>query len=665
MLASLFFGACLVLAVHPAGAQTESRVRVGTLHMDEFPRITTMIDVRDSQGFFVSGLQPESVVLVEDGVEIPAAELSETRPGGQLVFAISPGVSFSIRDSQGLTRFDYIKSALNDWALASEAIDDLSLVTEAGTPASHRSDPTQFAEALANYNPELESATATLEPLATALDVALDSTPREGMGRAVVFITPALGAEFTDGLQSLADRAAAGNVRVYVWLVDSAQFFSNEAINPLRNLASQTGGQLSTFSGSEPLADIDILLESVRRSYFLAYRSRINQAGMHSLAVRVLDERVGSVSIPMEFDLQLQAPNPILVSTPAQVVRAIPDDAQVAPENFSPNTQTFEIVIEFPDTIERELTRTTLFLNGEIVAQNANPPFEQFSLDISNYFESERVTLVVEAEDELGMVGRSLETPLQITVQIPDRNFVTLISRNLPLFAAGVALVAGVALFLVLVLAGRLRPQTLSERTLTRGDRNDPVTQPLMAVEKQWIESMAKKKAKEKEQEKSAVADAKPQEQEAGRLAWLAKRFGGARLPWQPAETLMIPTAYLVPISEDGDPVSGEVLSLSNIVVVFGSAEGVSGVLIDAPEVEDRHARMWQDDDGGFHIADEDTTAGTWVNYQPVSREGRQLHHGDIVHIGLSGYRFTLSDPVNPRQPVVKAVSGNGTELKR
>jgi hypothetical protein len=88
-------------------------------------------------------------------------------------------------------------------------------------------------------------------------------------------------------------------------------------------------------------------------------------------------------------------------------------------------------------------------------------------------------------------------------------------------------------------------------------------------------------------------------------------------------------------------------------------------VLIDAPEVEDRHARMWQDDDGGFHIADEDTTAGTWVNYQPVSREGRQLHHGDIVHIGLSGYRFTLSDPVNPRQPVVKAVSGNGTELKR
>jgi hypothetical protein len=643
LLLSMFFA-----AIPPALAQTNVRVRVGALNMEAFPRITTVVDVRDAGGFFVSGLQVGNVTILEDSVTIPAGELTEVRPGGQIVFAITPGTSFSIRDTQGFTRFDYVKGGIQAWAdgLIEDPIDDLSLVTTSGTAASHREDPTQFIDALAAYQPQTETATPTLEVLANALDVALDATPREGMGRAVVFITPALGEEFNDGLQSLAERARDGDVRVYVWLVDSAGFFSNELINPLRNLAAQTGGQFIAFSGSEPIPDLEMMLESSRRAYRLAYRSRINQAGMHTMVVQVDEPRVDAVSAPLEFDVQLQAPKPVFVSLPGQIVRAIPDDERVADENYLPHSQLIEIVIDFPDTILREVRRTTLYLNGAIIAENVSPPFDRFTFDISTYLESERVLLLVEAEDELGMVGQSIETPVQITVQNPQRNFLSLISRNLPLFAAGVALVAGVALFLVLVLAGRLRPQTLAERSLSRPLRSDPVSQPLAVIEKQWIE------AKDTEDGNGA----RPQEQEAGRLAWLARRFGGARLPWQEQATMTEPRAFLIPISEAGQPDSGEVFALPHGMVVFGSQEGISTILIDDPAVEDRHARLWQDEDGRFHIADEETVAGTWLNYAAVSHEGAILRHGDLVHFGRKGYRFTLSEPDNPRRPVVKAV---------
>jgi pSer/pThr/pTyr-binding forkhead associated (FHA) protein len=48
---------------------------------------------------------------------------------------------------------------------------------------------------------------------------------------------------------------------------------------------------------------------------------------------------------------------------------------------------------------------------------------------------------------------------------------------------------------------------------------------------------------------------------------------------------------------------------------------------------------------GAFRLADEGSTAGTWVNYTPVSHEGTRLEHGDLIHFGRVGYRFMLKEP--------------------
>jgi len=42
-------------------------------------------------------------------------------------------------------------------------------------------------------------------------------------------------------------------------------------------------------------------------------------------------------------------------------------------------------------------------------------------------------------------------------------------------------------------------------------------------------------------------------------------------------------------------------------------------------------------------VADLGSEAGTWVNYAPVSAEGSQLRHGDLLHIGRVAFRFLLN----------------------
>lgn len=632
----------LLVFVSVASAQNTGWVILFPLNMDTFPRVTTYLDVRDGQGYFISGLQTSNIILVENGLEIPPGDITELRPGAQVVLAVNPGDSFGINDGQGISRFDYVSAGIDGWLLQMGAsnIDDLSVITPEGSPVRHDTNVNAVLTAWREYQPEFETASPTLDVLSRALDTAMDTPPVEGMGQVVLLLTPTLSEEFTAPLQSLADRAAQANIRIYVWVIDSESLFYAEKAASLRALAAQTGGQYFGFSGSEPLPDLNGMFESARRIYGLSYRSRINAAGTHQLEVRINSPALQFVTEPTTFDLQLQSPNPIFVSPPSQIVRSIPEDVRMEVENYAPNSQSLEIVVDFPDTIQREVVRTTLYVNNEVVAENIEAPFEFFELDISGYTDSERIFVSVEAEDELGLVGKSIETPIQITVQQPETGFLTVISRNLPIFAAGVALVAGITLFLVLVIAGRLRPRTLPERAQSRIALNDPVTQPLEQVQAQLIEPKTTPRPS--------------RQQEIGRMGWMAKRFG--RMPWSQPKAPTQSVAYLVPITSEGEPESGEVYPVEQREMVFGSEQGVSSIVIDDPSVEARHARLWQDADGVFHLADEKTIAGTWVNYAPVSSDGAVLQHGDLVHIAKRGYRFTLSNPVKRRVPVAKIV---------
>ena len=334
------------------------------------------------------------------------------------------------------------------------------------------------------------------------------------------------------------------------------------------------------------------------------------------------------------FEADLTAPIPVFVSPPTQIVRTIPEDMSNSLENLAPTTQTMEILVQFPDGIQREITQLRLYINGAPLELIEQPPFDTVTFDLTPYQASGEIILRVEVTDELGLTGTSVDTPVDIVVQMPERGLFSLLGRNATLIIGGVVVLSGAVVFLVLVLAGRLRPLRIGERREKRQAARDPVTQPLPP-----------------ETEKQAPKEEPTSEPQESVLERITQRLPSPRIQW-PTRTRPTtdPYGHLVRVSEDGEPITKTLYPITVSELTFGSDTHQVVLFLDDPAVEPLHARLWRDDDGSFHIQDTGSTAGTWLNYAPVSEEGSRVEHGDLIHIAKIGYRITINKPARLRQ---------------
>jgi hypothetical protein len=70
--------------------------------------------------------------------------------------------------------------------------------------------------------------------------------------------------------------------------------------------------------------------------------------------------------------VDVQPPNPILVSPPLQIKRQPSPDDPYNEEALLPAKQNIEILVEFPDGHVRELKHTALYVDGQIVDENTS-----------------------------------------------------------------------------------------------------------------------------------------------------------------------------------------------------------------------------------------------------------------------------------------------------
>jgi hypothetical protein len=627
----------LVMIVHPTYAQTSANAHLSPPNTDEFPRITTYLDVQDAQGF-VHGLYAGEVRIRENDRQLPVSELSEIHPGVQLVTAVSPGPSFAIRDTLGNSRYSYLVAALRTWSgiLAQSPPDDFSLIAAGFPEVLHFSSPRDWFTAFNGYQPDAPSAKATLDTLARALDVAGGDSPRAGMGRAVLFITAPQDAETTTNLQDLADRAIRGGIHVYVWLIAAPESFTSQSAIQLQNLANQTGGQFFTFSGVETIPDLEPILEPLRNAYALSYNSEITSSGTHQLIVEINTADLQISTPSSSFELKVLPPNPIFVSLPVSIVRAKPEgengqrliSTEVQKTDLAPVEQSLEVLIEFPDGYPRLPTRTALYVDGILEDENTTPPFEEFTWDLRPYVQSGKHLLRVEVVDSLGLTGTSIDTGVHITVQQPRRSFLSLLlSWKNALLAGLVVLSAGLLAILLLVLGGRLRPRWA-------GENSRPVPGKLPARR-----GLSHKPAR--------PAIHQIEETRAQRIPnWLS------HLQLHPRRPAPKAPAFLVPLSEAEDTPPVAPIPITANVVTFGRDAVHATLVLDDFSVDEIHARL-QRENNIFRLTDAGSIAGTWVNYTPVSQDGTILENGDFIHIGRIGFRFTQREPGHIRKPVV------------
>jgi hypothetical protein len=599
----------LVALPQAAQAQTGARLNLRDLQTEAFPFITGYFDARDTSGARLADLQAPDVQILEDGAPQPIQQLRSVDPGLRVIVVITPAESFNIRNSQAQTRFDLVKQTMDAWvaALPSGSETFLSLVTPEGALVNDVS-AADWKAALDSYKPALGATEVSVQSIAQALDLAAQPPIEPGMATAIWWITATPRGEALTALPDWQTTLTQEGVPLFIWQLDAPSTFDSEASQSLQTLVGATGAQRFTFSGGEVFPNPEDYFGPLRSVYFFQYSSQLRSAGEHQIAVQLQSAETIVASQSLTINLDIQPPSPILVAPPSHIDRT---PSEQDPQLLAPFSQPIEIVVEFPDGFERNLLRSTLYVNNDPVAENSAAPFTHFSWDLSGYTESQQVLLRVEVQDELGLVGTSIELPVDLSVQSPPGWFQGLLARGGTTLALSVLLIAAGAFFLVLLLSGRLNPAQLRSARLFRAERepavrpHDPLRDSPPGIEANQSPA-------------SAVKTVFASEPEVG-----------------------FAPAYLQRLTVQDANQPALIQPLDSAELLIGS-DSTSNLVLEDGSVEKQHARLVLDPDGQYHIVDLGSHAGTWVNYAPVSPQGSRLQDGDIVHVGRVAFRFLL-----------------------
>ena len=606
-------------------AQTAASAEIVRIDVSNFPQVSALVDVYDANGEFITGITPGDITIYEDGQETKADSIAEGSPPVQVVVAINPGPSMAVRDSNAVTRFDKVVEALGNWTNAqpTDSRDDLSLVSLSGSLINHANVNDWFVS-LNSFKPDLRNTTPNLQTLSIALDTVNASTPEPGMKRAVLFITPHMdNPDIDNTIAPLIQRAIDTKVRVFVWFIDAEEFNDTASANAFKLLAQQTDGAFFSFSRSEPFPDPNLYFAPLRHIYEVTYTSSLVTSGDHSLGFYIETPQATIPALDKPFSIKVEPPNPIFVSPPLQITRQAPANDPYNQEVLSPAEQTIQIIVEFPDGHKRDLTRTALYVDGQVVAENTEAPFDQFTWDLGTYTESGQHEIIVEAEDVLGLKKSSIGIPVTFKIIRPPSGTQAFLIQYSSYLIMGAIVFAGFAL-LVILLRSRVRNLPESRRKKDRKAKEDPVTQPVVALTEPSVSATNKVKSQP-------------------RFSWMNSRQ--SRVPSAPA--------YLIRLMNGGEPASVTPIAILEADMTFGTDPVQSMHVLDDPSIAPLHARIKQIDEHNFVIIDHGSVAGTWVNFEPVPREGVRLAHGDRIHFGQMIYRFDLSQPPAESEPKV------------
>ncbi len=607
---------CLSFA-SPALAQEEitSSATIYELNTQNFPEISFILEAKNEEGQAIDGLDENDIEIIENGAApIQVGSVERYEPGYQIIFTYNLAPALETLTADNISRYQVVTDHILSWLNARPANDpdDFSLATDTGLQQIRREDPREFAEELSAYVPELSNSQPNLTSLLQALDLATDPNPNPLMKRVIVYITPQLNLSSVSAIPGIIDRAIQQNVAIIMWMIGPANARSSNAsvVEPMVELAEETGGQFFIFSGVEELPDLEDYLAPGRYLYQVSYASQINNSGTNRIeaVVKVQEQQIQSNQESVR--LEISPPLAILINPPLIIERTWdvdPTDARV--RALTPDQVEIEYFYQFPDGFPRDLAVARLWVDEEIVQEIEQAPFERFTLDLSTIENDQELVFKVEVEDVLGLKAETNPAIIDITVESVPLTFweglfrLELTPERWIILAS--ILVAGTVLILAIVFVGK-KQSFWREQLQARRRMLDPVTQPVKVNQ----DGSGKKKSGERKPGTSKQVE-----------------------------------AMLVPMTDDLQPNHQKTVVLDKKEWIIGSDEKQARLVIKNSALDSAHARLSHRHTGEYWLSDRDSIAGTWVNFKPISNKGIKLKHGDLIHFAKACYRFELSHP--------------------
>jgi len=430
------------------------------------------------------------------------------------------------------------------------------------------------------YQENQRSLVSSLDSLSLAI-TALENTD-SGLDTVLLYITPYIHPSILPGFFSLVERAAAIQIPMHVWIVMDRGMLGTAYETNLRDALQTTGGSLSTFTGQEELPDPKAYLEGKGNRYSLTYRSQLRQSGKVDIGIEVeMSDGVVLRSDTSTIDLQVEPARLTFINPPEKL-----ELLQNADGSLSPGSLPVETLLEFPDRYPRGIVGSSLFVNGKEVQTNTAAPYGSFVIDLHDFIEAEELRLEVRLVDELGLQARSSSQTIQLDIFQPANPYKDAWYANYWLWL-GLLGLAGLIAFLI----------------FRKPTKKEPI----------------EKSATERKEEKGEQALAAP-------TFVPIKSYGS-----------------LIKLDPDQTPSAEKPHLLVHEVTLIGRDATKANLVLDHPSLEPLHAEIHFFSDGRIRITDFNSTSGTYVNFEPVTTNGKNLQHADLIHFGSLFFRFNSS----------------------
>ncbi len=586
-------------------------LRLVHLETADFPALTLLLATADPRQPLPEELTAlaQQLTLQEAGTPVTNFSLTPQRVGIDLLILIDANNTIYSADGEGQpARLKKVQDALIRFATENmdpTGLDRVSVIVPDGENGRFLLQDTRTPGALVNgiltYAPAATGATPLQAMFTQALDHAealreQNLAEENGRFQALLLFSDAGQLDQQLAFAELSARANALNLPIYAAIL-GARADANEIAN-VTQLTAPTSGlylHMPQPQAADPL--------------FALWQAHGVQARLHYQTPQLVNGRLQTPSgrIPLtltlaeqqletSYELSYAPPQLTLLLLPGALVRQgnAPDTPAT---ELAPQTQEVPVRVAWPDGQPRALRAISLLMNGQPQITQPNPTIDGEGLtllwSLRDLPEGE-VTLVAEAEDTFGLIGRSepvtllllfqrpqLPTPTPVptptAVPLPVLVETAVSQRPWLLFAAG----AGAALLLLL-------------RLLLRRRKTPPA--PILP----------------------APPPAPP-----------------------PAPDTRIACLELdesAPLPADTE----RLITLQSENVTLGRSLDEAQIVLAHPSISRLHARIRRRAPGEYWVYDEGSASGTYLNYQRLGLTPRPLEDGCLLQFGQIRATFRL-----------------------
>ena len=488
---------------------------------------------------------------------------------------------------------------------------------------------------------------------------------------------------FSDGFDATSDldskdvirRAVDENIRIYTVMVGPSAV---DRRSNLERISKLTDGKFVFLDSIAALTPIWDELGQQRYQRIVKYRTNIPQP--QSLTIEA--------QIPGRTPLVRTEPFPATGARPVEIritdpmpETLIQRDAEAFDSdlaNVEPRFLHIKLQFIWPDGLARTLRRVEYTINDETQIQEQGP-FDEFHYLIAD-LPSGDYTLRVAAVDEAGLTSQAAPVPIEISVNIPPVPLPTAVPTLAP---TAIPTLVPTAVPVPPAVVVEPAPSSLSLFSLLR------IPLALLAlffIYRWW------RKRKEDETESSIFFDTDgigqgaefssfteyPSFDQGGGLN-TAMAFSGNGSPSAgldvdatvipgPPNFDAKPVAHLVCLTH-GNHLPDRIPLQPHGKIRIGRSAQTCDIVLDDMRISRSHAYIMEKEDG-FHILDDISTGGTFVNKRPLGVSGdRILQDGDVINFHEVSYRFDVEkdqEMVQSHEPMyqqnnVRTSNGNGS----